>query len=143
MCGSRLYVTIYIEHLYIEFSFSFIFSFFLQILVFLFFYLFFSFYNFVIISWILVIPFCYVLIMWEIWGFLFPSKSLSLWRTLPKIAYKKYYRQKHQDSSTIDVTVKENNSLKLTRSQDSVWLKVALYVAEYDWEYLIEERNCE
>jgi hypothetical protein len=63
--------------------------------------------------------------------------------TLPGIAYKRYYRQRHQDSSTIDVMVKEDDSLKLTRFQDSVCLKVASCVAEYDWEYLIEERNCE
>jgi hypothetical protein len=41
------------------------------------------------------------------------------------------------------VTVKEDDSLQLTRSQDSVCLKVAPCVAKYDWEYLIEKRNCE
>jgi hypothetical protein len=37
--------------------------------------------------------------------------------------------------------VKEDDSLKLIRSQDSVCRKV---VAKYDWKYLFEERNyCE
>jgi hypothetical protein len=39
--------------------------------------------------------------------------------------------------------VKEDDSLKLTRSQDSVWRKVTLYVAGYYWKYLVEKRNCE
>jgi hypothetical protein len=44
--------------------------------------------------------------------------------------------------STINATVKEDDSSKLTRSQDPVWLKNGIR-AEYDWEYLSEERNCE
>jgi hypothetical protein len=40
------------------------------------------------------------------------------------------------------MTVKEDNSLKLTRSQDSVWL-TGVILAGYDWEYLIKERHCE
>jgi hypothetical protein len=41
------------------------------------------------------------------------------------------------------VTVKEDDSLKLTRSQDSVWMLKGMIRAEYNWEYLIEERICE
>jgi hypothetical protein len=53
-----------------------------------------------------------------------------------------YYQQRHQDFSTENVTVKEDNFQKLIRSQDSVWLKCVI-MAEYNWKYLIEERNCE
>jgi hypothetical protein len=41
------------------------------------------------------------------------------------------------------VTVKEDDSPKLTKSQDSVNQIVASCVAEYNWEYLIKKRNCE
>jgi hypothetical protein len=58
--------------------------------------------------------------MWEVWEFLFLNMLSSLWGTLPGIADKRYYQQRYQDSSTIDVMVKENDSLKLTRSQNSV-----------------------
>jgi hypothetical protein len=61
---------------------------------------------------------------------------------LPRISYKGYYQQKCQDSSTKDVSVKEDESLELTRFQDSVFIK-CVNVAGYDWEYLIVERNCE
>jgi hypothetical protein len=53
-----------------------------------------------------------------------------------------YYQQRFQDSSTEDVTVKKDDFQKLTKFQDSVWLKCVI-MAGYDWEYLIEERNCE
>jgi hypothetical protein len=53
-----------------------------------------------------------------------------------------YYQQRYQNSSIEDMTVKEDNSQKLIRSQDSVWLKGVILVG-YDWEYSIEERNCE
>jgi hypothetical protein len=39
--------------------------------------------------------------------------------------------------------VKENDSPKLIRSQNSVWLLRASCMARYDWEYLVEERSCE
>jgi hypothetical protein len=53
-----------------------------------------------------------------------------------------YYQRRRQDSSTEDVTVKEDETWKLTRSQDSVCLKCVM-MAEYDWEYLVEEWICE
>jgi hypothetical protein len=62
--------------------------------------------------------------------------------TLPGKSSMEHYRQRHQDSSTEDVMVKEYDSQKLTRFQDSVWLKCVI-MAGYNWEYLIEERNCE
>jgi hypothetical protein len=37
--------------------------------------------------------------------------------------------------------VKEDDSLKLTRTQDPDFLVVI--IAGYDWKYLTEERNCE
>jgi hypothetical protein len=65
-----------------------------------------------------------------------------MWGTLSGISYREYYQQKRQDSSTKDVSVKEDDSLKLTRSQDySAYIKCDR-VAGYDWEYLIVERNC-
>jgi hypothetical protein len=131
MYGQSLPVTVYIECLYIDFLFSFIFFLFFEILVFLFFYFFF-FYYFVIISWNLVIFYCYVLIMWEVWGFLFPSIRLNQRGTLPGIADNKFYRLKYQDSSTIDATVKEDNSPQLTRSQDPDSLQITPSMAGYD-----------
>jgi hypothetical protein len=53
-----------------------------------------------------------------------------------------YYQQRRQDSNTKDVSVKEDDSLELTRSQDSVFFQGVIR-AEYDWEYLIVETNCE
>jgi hypothetical protein len=53
-----------------------------------------------------------------------------------------YCQQKQQDSSTEDTMVKEDNSQKLKRSQNSVYLKCVI-IAGYDWEYLIEEMICE
>jgi hypothetical protein len=53
-----------------------------------------------------------------------------------------YYQQRQQNSSTKDVTVKENDPWKLMRFQDSVCLKCVM-ITRYDWEYLIEEKNCE
>jgi hypothetical protein len=38
--------------------------------------------------------------------------------------------------------VKKDESLELTRFQDSVFIK-CVSVAGYNWEYLIIERNCE
>jgi hypothetical protein len=53
-----------------------------------------------------------------------------------------YCQQRQQDSSTKDMTVKEDDSRKLNRSQDSVCLKCVMMTG-YDWEYLIEEKNRE
>jgi hypothetical protein len=39
--------------------------------------------------------------------------------------------------------VKEDDSLQLTRSQDSVGLKIDSCMAGYYWEYLVKERNYE
>jgi hypothetical protein len=64
------------------------------------------------------------------------------WGILLGRLYIEYYQQRYQDSSTEDVTVKEDNSQKLIRFQDLVWLK-CIIIAGYDWKYLIEERNCE
>jgi hypothetical protein len=63
-------------------------------------------------------------------------------RTLFRRLSKKYYQQRRHDSSTEDVTVKEDDSQKLTRSQDSVCPKCVM-MAGYNWECLIEEMNCE
>jgi hypothetical protein len=65
-----------------------------------------------------------------------------MWKTLPGRLYMEYYQQRHQDSNTKNVLVKEDNSLELTRSQNSVFLQ-SVIKAEYDWEYLIVEMNCE
>jgi hypothetical protein len=40
------------------------------------------------------------------------------------------------------MTVKEDDSLELMRSQDLVQVKCVM-PAGYDWEYLINKRNCE
>jgi hypothetical protein len=55
-----------------------------------------------------------------------------------------YCQQRWQDSSTEDVTVKEDDFWKLMRSQDSdlAMLKYVI-ISGYDWEYLVEERICE
>jgi hypothetical protein len=71
MCGQDSTVPINIEFRYIDFLFSFIFSFSFKILVFLFFYFFSYFYNFVIVSWNLVIFFRYVSNLWKVWGSFF------------------------------------------------------------------------
>jgi hypothetical protein len=60
---------------------------------------------------------------------------------LPEISYKRYYQQRRQDSSTNNVTVKEDDFLELTKSQNLVYIK-CVSVARYDWKYLIVERNC-
>jgi hypothetical protein len=64
------------------------------------------------------------------------------WGTLSGKSYTKYCQQRQQDSSTEDVTVKEEDSWKLKRSQDSVCRKCVMLTG-YDWEYSIEEMNCE
>jgi hypothetical protein len=79
--------------------------------------------------------------MWEVWGFLIQCDPINLWGMLLGIPYKNYYLKRYQDSSTNNVTVKKDDSSKLTRFQDSVWLKCVI-LAEYNWEYLIEEKNC-
>jgi hypothetical protein len=53
-----------------------------------------------------------------------------------------YYQQEKAYSSTRNVTVKKDNSLKLTKSQDSVYYKSSC-VPEYDWEYLILKTSYE
>jgi hypothetical protein len=53
-----------------------------------------------------------------------------------------YNQQRQQNSSTKDVTVKENDPWNLMRFQGSVYLKCVM-ITGYDWEYSIEEKNCE
>jgi hypothetical protein len=50
---------------------------------------------------------------------------------LSEILYKKCYQQRCQDSSTKNVPVKENNFLKLTKTQNSVSIK-CVSVAKYN-----------
>jgi hypothetical protein len=72
-------------------------------------------------------------------GFLLLCYWIVIWETLPRIPLKGYYQQIYQDSNTKDVLVKEDDFLKLTRSQNSVFINGV----EYDWEYLIVEKNYE
>jgi hypothetical protein len=111
--GQGLLVTFNIERFYIDFFF--LFFFFFIIFFFFSFYFFFSFKIFVLISWNLVFIFCYISIIWEVWEFFFSCELVVLWRMLPGILYKKYYQQRCQDSSTNDVTVREDDSLELMR----------------------------
>jgi hypothetical protein len=104
-----------------------------------FFYFFFEIFD--IISWNFVIFFCYILLIREIWRFLLNLVCIQ-WGTLSGRSYMEYCQQKQQDSSTEDTMVKEDNSQKLKRSQNSVYLKCVI-IAGYDWEYLIEEMICE
>jgi hypothetical protein len=54
-----------------------------------------------------------------------------------------YYQQRRQDSSTEDVTVKEDDFWKLKRSQDSdLAMSKYVIISGYDWKYLVEERIC-
>jgi hypothetical protein len=103
---------------------------------------FFYFYLLEIFSWKFVHFFCYILIIQKVWRFLLYCELIVLNGTLPEISYKGYYQQKYQVSSIKDASVKDDDSLELTRSQDSVLLK-CVSVAEYDWKYLILERNYE
>jgi hypothetical protein len=61
-----------------------------------------------------------------------------VWGILSRRSSMEYYQQRRQDSSTEDVTVKENESQKLTRSQDSAEFSCVI-LPGYDWEYLVEE----
>jgi hypothetical protein len=65
-----------------------------------------------------------------------------VWGTLSRRLNMEYYQQRRQVSSTEDMTVKEDDSQKLTRSQDSVEFSCVI-LPGYDWEYLVEERICE
>jgi hypothetical protein len=64
-----------------------------------------------------------------------------VWRIQFEILPKGYYWQRKQDSSTKDVTVKKEGSLKLIRLQDSVFFKMCR-VAGCNWKYLISGMNC-
>jgi hypothetical protein len=134
MCRPNLLQTFNIEF-YIDFNFLFFFLLFL--LSFFFFFL----YNFVYLSWNPVTLYCYAFLSWKIWRF-FLIFMCIVGRTLSRRSSKEYYQQRRHDSSTEDVTVKEDDSQKLTRSQDSVCPKCVM-MAGYDWEHLIEEMNCE
>jgi hypothetical protein len=56
-------------------------------------------------------------------------------RILPGISFNGYYQKRCQNSSTKNVSVKEDGSLKLIKLQDSIFIK-CVNVAEYNWEYL-------
>jgi hypothetical protein len=123
----------------IEIYIDFLFSFYLFTILSFFFFYFFE--NFVIISWNFATLYCYVLLIWEIWRFLLYLVSFQ-WGTLSRRSYMKYCQQRQQDSSTKDVTMKEDDSQKLNRFQDSVCQKCVM-ITGYNWKYLIEEKNCE
>jgi hypothetical protein len=133
MCGQYLFRTFNIKY-YIDFlffSFSFILLDFLSV----------SFKTFDKISWNFVTLYWYALLIWEIWRFLLMFMCI-VWGILSRKSSTEYYQQKRQDSSTENVTVKEDESQKLTKSQDSAEFSCVI-LSGYDWEYLVEEWICE
>jgi hypothetical protein len=64
---------------------------------------------------------------------LLSAKFQILQGILPGIADKRFYQQKYQDSSTIDVTVKEEVSgSSLAKMRDNGWIQLGILNQEED-----------